>query len=260
MKTDRLHQMKDYFLSNKTVTNQELCDVFNISIETVRRDLSVLEGEGIIRRVYGGAKLAYDNSMPEALLSWAVRMKEHHDEKVAIAQEMIKRIPNNATIALDSGTTIFEVAKLLSQKQNLTIITNCIHQAVEISQSTDHLLYFIGGAIKKDELITTGFLASDFLRNFSQIDMAIICSDGIDAESGVTEYSVEMGQLKQQMIQMAKKTYYLGDYNTFGAKALFRCCPLEDIDTIITDDKLSHEYIAAIRKRNIELVLAKTKS
>ncbi|MEA4899922.1 DeoR/GlpR family DNA-binding transcription regulator [Bacillota bacterium Meth-B3] len=254
MKVDRHWQMKQYLLERKAVTNKELCDNFNISIETVRRDLTTLEEEGVLRRVYGGAVLADDNIMPELMQPWATRYQQNQAEKAAIAQEVLKYIPNNATIALDSGTTIFSIAQLLKQRSNLTIITNCMRSALEISLNSTHNIYCVGGLLKKDEVITTGFFAVDFLNYFSRIDLAIIGADGLDTDKGVTDFSVEMGMLKRIMVEKADKVILATDNSKFASNALYKSCSIEDIDIVITDAGTSAENVKALRHRGIEVM------
>ena len=88
MKYDRHWQMKQQFLQKKQISNKELCEMFSISIETVRRDLNILEKEGVIRRVYGGAVLADDNIMPESMQAWNVREAHNLPQKQAMAQAL----------------------------------------------------------------------------------------------------------------------------------------------------------------------------
>ena len=218
MKYDRHWQMKQEFLKKRQISNKELCETFSISIETVRRDLSLLEQEGVIRRVYGGAVLADDNIMPEVMQAWDTRVIHNLPQKQAMAQAILQYIPDNSTIAIDSGTSALEIAKLLGSKKNLSILTNSIRTAAELSANTDHMVYMIGGAIKRDELISTGFLASDFLSYFSHIDLALISADGFIVSEGISDYSVEMGTLKTSMIDKADKVFACIDSSKFSVK------------------------------------------
>ncbi len=106
-------------MKKKNISNRELCETFNISLETVRRDLKLLEQEGVVKRVYGGAVLRPENDSSADMEPWHVRSVQNQREKAQIAAEMLLRIPDGCTIALDSGTSIFELAKLLNQKKTL---------------------------------------------------------------------------------------------------------------------------------------------
>ena len=190
MKYDRQEKIKQLFIDRKRISCVELCDIFSISIETVRRDLAALEEEGVIKRVYGGAVLSDNTSVPNPIKPWDMRFILNNVEKVNMAKVILKFIHDNMTIALDSGTTVLEVAKLLDQRKNLNIITNDIHIASELSRNTDHTIYLIGGTLKKDDKITTGFLATEFLKNFSHIDAAILTADGFS--DGIGDFNVDM--------------------------------------------------------------------
>lgn len=254
MKYDRHQQMKQLFLKQKNVTNKELCETFSISIETVRRDLSLLEKEGVIKRVYGGAILASDNIMPESMPPWATRSSRFQPIKRAIAREVIKWIPDNSTIALDSGTTVLEVAKLLHEREKLTILTNCMHTALELSAGSNHMVYFIGGAIKRDEMITTGFLAADFLEYFSHIDIAVLSGDGFSVSEGMSDYSVEMGTIKSSIIEKSDKVYACIDSSKFSVNAFYKVCSIDKLDMIITDNRIPEDALSALRSANVQVV------
>lgn len=256
MKQDRLGQMKQLYYEKKNISNRELCETFNISLETVRRDLKQLEQEGVVKRVYGGAVLRPENDTSADMEPWHVRSVQNQREKAQIAAEMLLRIPDGCTIALDSGTSIFELAKLLNQKEDLTIITNSIHIALEISTRTNHTLYFIGGAIKKDELITTGMLSVDFLNCFSRIDLAIVSTDGFNVNEGLTDFNIEMGMLKRSIFEKANKILVAADYSKFSINALYKTCSSESLDLVITDPKAPAESVEYLRSAGVDVVIA----
>ena len=256
MKGDRRQQMMEYFLSHTKATTQEVSDYFNISIETVRRDFSGLEKEGFLKRVHGGAILNRNNRMPAAMAAWNVRMADHLREKQAIAHEALKYIPDGSTIALDSGTTMQIFAEQLAERKELTVITNCMHVANVISMHTPHAVYMIGGLVKRDELITTGYLADDFLRHFSRVDLAIIATDGFDAKLGPTDHSAETSMIKRSFIQKANKTLCLIDHSKFSINALFTTLSNEEqLDLCITDSLIQPEELERLRSFSRQVVV-----
>lgn len=254
MKYDRHLAMKQLFLQKKSLTNKDLCEEFDISIETVRRDLAVLEKEGVIKRIYGGARLSDDNIMPDSMRPWNDRSVTNKEEKCAIANEIVHRIPDNSIIAIDSGTSAFEIAKLLGTKKKLTILTNCMYIALEVSTNTNHMVYFIGGAIKRDELITTGFLAADFLEYFSHIDLALLSTDGFDVNVGLTDYSVEMGTLKRSIIKKANQVFVAVDHSKFSVNALYKVCDINQIDLVVTSAKAPRQAVDALTSTGIQVI------
>lgn len=256
MKYDRLTQMKKLLFEQKKVTTHELCERFDVSIETVRRDLNILSAEGILKKVYGGAVLLDNNSMPGAMQDWQIRFQENVSEKAAIAAATLPLIPDSATIALDAGTSILELAKLFSQRQALTLITNCLHVAIELGLSTNHMTYCIGGALKNKELMTTGLLAMEFMNYFSSIDIAIFSCDGFSMENGILDHSVEMASIKRIMASKAKRIIAMVDHTKFSTAAFCQCCPLDRLDTIITSSLAPELAIQQLRGMGCTVIVA----
>lgn len=253
MKYDRQEKIKQLLLERKQLSCKVLCDTFGISIETVRRDLAALEEEGVIRRVYGGAVLADNNSAPNPIKPWSTRSILNNVEKMNIAKAMLDYIQDGMTVALDSGTTVLEIAKLFNERKNLTIITNDIHIASELSRNTDHTIYLIGGSLKKDDRITTGFLASEFLKNFSHIDAAILTCDGF--LDGIGDFNVDMCALKKSMIETADKVYVALDHTKFSITPLYKVCGVKDLDLVITGNEAPPASVGALRQAGVQVIL-----
>lgn len=254
MKRDRQWQMKQLFLEQNSISISELCKTFKISVETARRDLNALEEEGVIRRIYGGAVLADNTTALDLMPPWDDRLTQNLKEKRAIAREIIKWIPDNSTIAMDSGTSMYEIAKLLRERKNLTVLTNDLRIATEISSSTDHATYCIGGLVKKDDIITTGFLAMDFLEYFSHIDLALLGGDSFDVTVGLSDHHVEMGTLKAAMIKKANKVFVGIDSSKFSKTAFYKVCGVNAINMVITDSKAPVESIDFLKKAGVQTI------
>ena len=253
MKYDRQNRMRQLLIERKQVSCKELCVMFDISIETVRRDLSELEAEGVIKRVYGGAMLSDNTSAPNPMKPWDTRHVLNNAEKANIAVEMMNYIQDGMTIALDSGTTILEIARLLYKRNNLNVITNDLYIASEISRNSNHTIYLIGGSLKKDDRITVGFLATEFMKNFSRIDASILSCDGfID---GIGDFNVDMCALKKAMVEKSEKVYVSVDHTKFSISPLYKVCGLKDLDVIITGDEAPADVISRIRSSGTDVVL-----
>lgn len=257
MKRDRLWQMKQLFLQKRSIRVKELCDAFDISVETARRDLNALEEDGIVRRVYGGAVLVDNTGNQDVMPPWDDRVSLHQREKRAIAREVLRHIPDDAIIALDSGTATYETARTLREKKNLTVLCNDLRIAAELSHNTDHTIFFIGGAMKKDDMITTGFLATDFLEYFSNIDLTILSADGFNVATGLSDHNVEMGTLKAAMIKRSSRVLAGIDYSKFACKAFYKVCDIKDLDMVITDDRTPQSDIDALKKAGVTTIVVK---
>ena len=253
MKYDRLTKIRQLFIEKRTLSCGELCSTFGISVETVRRDLAVLEKEGVIRRVYGGGVLQDNAVAPDPILPWAVRIIRNSPEKNSIARKLVDQIEDGMTIVLDSGTTMLETAKLLFLRHDLTIITNDIHIASELSSHTDHTVFFAGGPLKKEELITVGFLATAFLDNFSRIDAALLTADGF--KKGLWDFNIDMASLKAAMIRKADKVYAGLDHTKFSVDGLYKVCGQKDLDLLVTGEQAPKEALESLRNDGVSVEL-----
>ncbi|MBQ7509113.1 MAG: DeoR/GlpR transcriptional regulator [Spirochaetales bacterium] len=256
MKMQRIQEMKKLFISKQSITNKELCDTFGISIETVRRDLSYLESEGFIRKVYGGAALAEVSQAAIAVDEWDIRMKTNSMSKLRIAEKAVELIPDGSTIFLDSGTSVYEVSTFLASRTNITVLTNSIRIAEVLGMNPKIMVYFIGGVIKADTLASVGIFASEFLSNFYHIDYAVISCDGFVPNLGTTEQSLELSILKKQLISKTGKIILAVDHSKIGAPGNCLCCPIDKIDTVVTDEGTPAEVIESLKKSNINVVVA----
>ncbi len=256
MRYDRIQQIKKLLLSKKRVLNSEICEMFNVSIETIRRDLDHLEKEGIIRKVYGGAVLVDDSLVPDSLEKWDVRYLENLEVKKTIASQTAALIPDNCTVLLDTGTSAFEVACQLKNRSSLTIVTNSLRIATELGMCRNLTVYCVGGIIKVDELVTSGFLASEFLSYFNHFDIAVLSADGFIPAEGTAEYSMEIAMLKKNMLDKSDKIILAIDHTKFGISANCITCPTGKINTVVTDKDTPQEAVAYLRKRGVNVIIA----
>lgn len=253
MKLDRRNQIIDMVTQNRTVKNAELMEKFDISIETVRRDLDYLEQQGYLRRVYGGAVAnASLNSEPE----YASRAKVLYKEKAAIAAEAAKLIDNDDSIYMGVGTTVQAMSQYLKGKGNLTVFTNAIRTAVEVSELPGCTVILPGGQLRPKELTLSGHPAEENFFHFN-VDKAFIGIGGI-TESGVTDFHLGEAHLHRQLIQNARQSIVLADSGKLGLRAVVNVCGVEKVDMVITDDKASRQIVRALEQAGVRVIIAKT--
>ncbi|MBQ3533212.1 MAG: DeoR/GlpR transcriptional regulator [Oscillospiraceae bacterium] len=256
LKGQRIQEIKKLFLSKKQVTNTELCATFNVSIETIRRDLNLLEKEGFIRKVYGGAHLAESSRLPESIEKWDVRMDKNEPVKKHIAIETAKYIPDDCTVFLDSGTSTFEVATCLKDRKNLTVLTNSVRIAQELGMCEQITVYFIGGIIKTDILASSGFFATDFLSYFYHIDCAVISCDGFIPDRGSTELSLELSVLKKNVLDKTDMVIIPVDHSKIGVSGNCLACEVSKINILVTDPLASPQDVETLRKLGVQVIIA----
>ncbi len=252
MKLDRRMQIIDMVTSNRAVKNAELMEKFDISIETVRRDLEYLESQGYLRRVYGGAVANVSlGSEPE----YSSRSKVREGEKNAIAAAAAKLICPEETVYLGVGTTVQAMAHHISKTCNITVLTNVLRTAVDLSENPGCTVILSGGTLRSKELTLSGFPAE---QNFSyfNVDKAFIGIGGITAD-GITDFHMGEAQLHRQLINNATKSIVLADSSKLGIRAMNNVCPLTDIDIVITDSKAPKQLIKEIENAGVKVIVAK---
>ena len=255
MKQNRQRQILQLLQQQKCVSAEELSRSFHVSIETVRRDLSQLEKQGALKRVYGGAVL-YDLPDPSSrMLPWDIRHSTNQSVKQALALEALKQIPDGSTVALDSGTTSLAIADLLDRRANLTVITNDFHIALELTTHTAHQIFFIGGSIARSEFMTTGYLAIDFLNYFSRIDIALVSTDGFNDITGLSDSNIEMGALKSAIIAKSEKVIAVFDHSKFSVNCLYNVCPPDRLNVLITDSLAPKKAVEKLRQSGVQVLL-----
>jgi len=251
MNQKRRSQIIKMLEERSVVTNGERMEAFDISIETVRRDLAYLEKQGVLTRVYGGA-VRKEVVRTEPLYS--SREQENNEEKQLIAEMAETFIETDDIVFFDLGTTVEFVAKKLDKNKNVHAFTNAIRAAVELSEKCDEVI-LTGGKIRLGELSLSGALAKSNLSNFN-VDKAVIGAAGI-TEEGITDFIADEADLRSQVISNADKVIVLADFTKFGIRAMCRVCSIDKIDVLITDDKAPKDILKKIKEKGVKVVVAK---
>jgi len=252
VKLDRRNQIIDLISHQRTVTNAELMERFGISIETVRRDLEYLEQQGCLRRVYGGAVLnATLGSEPE----YASRTQVQFREKNAIAAAAAELISPEETVYLGVGTTVQAMVPFMKSVQNITVFTNALRTAVELSEVPGCQVILPGGQLRPKELTLSGFPAEENFQHFN-VDKAFIGIGGI-TEEGITDFHIGEAQLHRKLIQNARLSIALADSSKLGIRAMNNVCKLEEIDIVVTDSKAPRQLVKALEQAGVRVIVAK---
>ncbi|SMC99602.1 DeoR/GlpR family DNA-binding transcription regulator [Sporomusa malonica] len=249
--SERQKKIVDLLATKDILTISELMTIFDISIETVRRDLTLLEKQGSIQKVYGGAKLK-DISFGEPTLE--NRLMDRLSQKEAIGKKCSEFINDGDCIFIDSGSTTFHIAKQLTNKKNLTIITNSIPVVNELI-STDFEIIIIGGRIRHNERSVVTY---DYIFNFSELNIqkSFICASGITVENGVSDFNMQEAVTRKIIIERSKEVFVAADSSKFHRDVTINIATLGKIDYIITDSQLSRTIVNNFKKTNTTLILA----
>lgn len=239
-------------VQQRTVKNSELMERFDISVETVRRDLEYLEKQGILRRVYGGAVLnSYLSGEPE----YASRVKLHREQRLAIAAKAAEMVEENDCIFMGVGITVQFMAQFLKGKGRLTVFTNALRTAAELSEIPDCSVILPGGSLRPSELTLSGFPAEENFEHF-HVDKAFIGIGGA-TEDCISDYHIAEARLHRRLIETARQAIVLSDSTKLGQQAMTKVCDPGEIDVLITDSGAPKELLRAYEKLGVQVIMAK---
>lgn len=220
-----------FLQTNKKATIHALATEFNVHEATIRRDLNKLEQYNQIKRTHGGVVLNNTEVWDE--LNFDDRETSYYHEKVAIGQHAVTFVEDNDTLFIDSGSTTIHFARALTQKHNLTIITNDIHIATILKSSSNQVIV-TGGVLYKDNYLLNGMITNEILQRFNP-NKLFLATPALDLEKGVTHFNDALAATKIQMVKQAKEVYVLTDSSKFDKVSFYHVCPTSKVDVLITD-------------------------
>src|SRR6266581_1903304 len=247
---ERQHRIREYLQKVEFASLEEVAGKVDASLSTVRRDLTVLEASGVLRRTHGGARISNPRSDE---FTFSARDTHQLAEKEAIGRACAEIIEPNQTVIIDAGTTVYHVARYLESKSP-QIITNSLPVA-NLYASANRLEVIVSGGVIYPRLgVLVGPLA---VEAFSKIhaDVAVMSAGGITLE-GLTNSHGLLIDIQLAMIRAAAKVIMCLDHTKFGRRSVTPLCDLEPIDAIVTDSKAPPELVEQLRAKGIEVIVA----
>lgn len=230
----------------------DLAGIFNVSTETIRRDLDRLEREGKLRKVYGGAVQTRSEWIEPTFMK---RSQMHHAEKQSIGRLAASLVREGETILLDNGTTTLEIMRELKHRADVTVITNSVPVLTCALEEFQGRIIFAGGEVSKLCQASTDAITHQLLDQF-KVNKAFISAGGISMVDGITEYNLEEAQLSRKMMQRTEEAILVADHSKFGVTTFAQIAPLEQISMIVTDPGCSQEWIDALNKLDVEVLIS----
>lgn len=244
---ERRNLILERLLEEKKVVVSELSELYDVSEETIRRDLEKLEKEGFASKTYGGAVLIENNNTD---MPFSVRQKKNMQGKKMIANLIQGLIQDGDHIIVDPSTTAVSIVNALKGKKNLTIVTNSIEVLVELSDVSGWDIISTGGTLKENYLALVGPKALEGIHSFNA-DKVILSCKGIDMEKGITDANEMFSQVKKAMLSSAKQKILAVDSTKFEAVAFSKICEVTDLDMVVTDVKPSDAWLEYFRDKGI---------
>lgn len=217
----------------------DLADDLDVTPETIRRDLSHLERQGLVRRVHGGAvpvgRVIYETPV-------ATRDSVEVKSKVAIARAAVALLPTSGAVIVDAGTTTDRLLEMIPDHYELTIITNSVAHAFRLSTRPNITTMFVGGRLRPSTLACVDQWAVDALSGIFA-DVAIVGTNGLSVERGLTTPDSAEASVKRAMLQAAGNRVVLADHTKFGVTHFAQFGTMGDIDVVVTDRHTSAQHL-----------------
>ena len=253
----RFHTILSGLQEHGSVAVDDLSTQLGVSVVTVRRDLDLLEQQGLLRRTHGGAvsiePLFYEPFKKDR--SFQAQVEKLANEKRRIGRAAAALITPGETIAITPGTTTAEIIRGLPLDSKITVVTNTVNIAMELSKRKDINVFVTGGHLHGDWFSLVGPTASRSLENML-IHTMFIGADGIDAKWGLSCFNPDEAELNGTMVRHARRLVAVVDHTKFGVIANWRICETSLIQTLITDTGATDEMIAPLQKMGIEVIRA----
>ena len=229
----------------------ELSRQFSTSQVTIRKDLEILHAHGLVHRTHGGALPSREGALEDPTLR--EKEKLHHQEKARIAECAVAKVKEGQVLILDSGTTTTAIARALRSFQNLTIITNAVNIAAELSGSAIDVI-LTGGTLRKNSFSLVGPIAEETLRRLSA-DILFLGVDGFDVHFGLSTPNLLEAKVNRVMVEIAKKTVVVCDCSKFGRRSLSLISPTSALHEVITDRGAPKSDLRLLKQAGIEVTL-----
>lgn len=245
----RREYMLELIRNSPITTTSTLASMLNVSGETIRRDLGYLEEVGLIAKVHGGV-VAINQKGVE--IPYQKRAEERVLEKQAIAREAYKLIKSGDSMILDGGTTIFELAKLLVDREDILVITPSLVIGSFLISSSKCRVFLTGGWVRREDMTMFGNAAINTIEKF-HVDKVFVGGAGVTCQHGLTDYFDEEVNLRKTILKASDEKILLVDNSKLVNTALLSVAPITEFTTIITDEGSPEDETDKMRELGIDV-------
>ena len=242
---ERRAQIMKRVLERGRVDVAELAAEFDVTGETIRRDLTELQRDRLVRRVHGGA-VPWRGSMLVPRLE--VREGHNVEEKRRIAEAALAEVPLSGSLIIDSGSTALHLADALQRDRDLTVITNHVPIIRSLATTERPNVVVLGGALRRRTLAFVDESSVEALRDIT-VDVAFIGCDGMSPERGFTTPYREEVAIKRAMMAAARRVVMMFDHSKVGNEQLFRFASIDEVDIIYTDSGMDDATVAILEEQ-----------
>lgn len=248
-----IRQMEILDLARATgrVAVEELADRFEVTLQTIRRDLGELADQGMLDRVHGGAVMRSGVSN----IGYEERRRMNDDAKAMIARACAAEIPDNSSIIINLGTTTEAVARELLHHRNLTVITNNMNVANILVANESCDIMVAGGALRRSDGGLVGDLTTEFMAQFKP-DYAIIGSSALDADGDLLDFDMAEVRVSRAIAELARQTFLVTDISKLERSAPVRIISMAELDAVFVDRPLPGPLTQKCREWETRVIVA----
>lgn len=236
---------------DKRVLAKDLAELFQISVDSIRRDLTIMEEQGLLKKTHGGAipspKVRQAPQPPD------VRYGEGTAQGNAIAKLAVSYIRENDTVFIGSGSVSYLLLKHLPERMPLTIMTNCMRVADVLREREWIETYLIGGRVKQSGNITD-VIANEFVRRF-KFDISFVTGGGI-SENGIYVATPEVAAFGRAVMSVSRRSIGMITHQALGNDGFAKVESTQDLDLLITDWDADPEAVERIRSLGVQVIVA----
>jgi DeoR/GlpR family transcriptional regulator of sugar metabolism len=237
--------------SRGSMSNVELAHQFTVSVETIRRDIILLDKQGVLRRIHGGG-LSINTFEP----AYTDRMSANLESKRAIGHFAASLVPDKAKVIIDFGTTAFCVAEALSNHSGLMVVTASLQAANFLAGRNGNEVVLTGGQLQASEGATLGRDATRMLENYF-VDFSFVGAGVISPHPWLMDFSREAAELRASMLKQARNGVVLADHTKFNRTAAYRVPNFEQAAFLITDREFDAKLARTFRSFKGEILVAR---
>lgn len=249
----RRDRIQEYLAMHQIARTVDLCELLETSEATVRRDLEWLEHKGILERTHGGAMLSQRMVFEQ---EYQQRAQHHPEEKKLIGQLAASLIEEGDIVFINSGTTATQILQHIRSDLRISVFTNNVSAAMELGEPGFHY-HLIGGEFQpRSNSLAGGFALENLTRVYA--NKTILGVDGISAKHGCTVPTKPEAEVVRQMIERTKgQVIVAADYSKWGVVSNFQIASIDEIDKLVTDEKMDSSALESLVNHKVECLIAR---
>ncbi len=250
--TPRHSQLLELVRQHDALSIERLADALGVTLQTVRRDVTLLAQAQLLQRYHGGVRLPASTTEN---LAYPQRLSLNADGKKRLARAVAQAIPHHCSLLINLGTTTEAVAQELLHHQGLRVITNNLNVARTLSANPQCEVIVAGGVMRAHDHGIVGETTVDFIRQF-RVDIGLIGISGIEADGSLRDYDLREVKVAQALIEHSRSVWLAADHTKFNRPAMVELARLEQIDRLFTDQPPPEPFPALLAEAGIDCVVA----